>query len=146
MANRIAIVFLATFGICVLTAVGFGIRYQIKYGAADQARQQAEYLQKKEAKRKNDIFEICVTQIRWRVRDEVRRYEEIRLAANFWDGDERVVVVSGFARTVKGDIPVMAELSKCASGYRVAAYTIGDKTTIGDDVEYARTQEIMRKR
>lgn len=106
---------------------------------------QAKVRQSERAKmHKDSAFDGCLYYTRSMARDVLRGNHDIRVGAAYWNGDERVIVVSGFARTPNGDQPINAEFSKCVSGYTCAAYTIGHETRVVDDIEYKRIQELMR--
>lgn len=145
MSNRASVILCCVLCAPGLAAAVYGIRYQILHGQADMDRAKAEYDAKKERDRKEKIFESCKTSVRWAVRDVLRGSPEIRIGANFWNGDERVVVVAGFARTATEDVQINAEFSKCASGYQMAVYTIGSTTRVRDEIEHERIKGIMRK-
>lgn len=98
---------------------------------------------KRAERRLQDSIDLCISSTRSRVRDHVRISKDIRLGGSTWHGDARVIVVSGFARTAKDDVPVNAEFSRCASGYTLAAITIGATTSVGDEIEYERVKKIM---
>lgn len=137
--NRAVVFSFAIAAVPVFVGLVFGIYHQVNYGSANRA----EDLRNAESKRRNKIFESCITSVRYMVRDETRG-SDLRLGAAFWNGnDERIVLVSGFARTRTSDIPVVAELSKCATGYTIARYAIGSESHIRDEVEHKRITEIM---
>lgn len=140
MKIKVLIVFVALFLLSALAtaAVTYG-RFFARFVAMDA---QVKSIEQSKKAVKNGI-DVCIEATRMRVRDRVRNISEIRLAASTWHGDSQVIVVNGFARTVNDDVPVNAEFSRCASGYTLAVITIGNITSVGDQIEYERVQQIM---